>query len=316
MRALVTGATGFVGKHLINHLLECGDEVIGTYLGDPPKNFPCQLVPLDITDSFRCQVLISEYKPDTIYHLAAIAFVPEAEKDFRKTMDINVTGAHNIYRACDVLQQRLSVVLVSSGEVYGKISPEMIPITESVPHNPNNNYSLSKAMAELVALRYSASGLMRPVVMRAFNHIGPGQHRSFVVSSFAEQLAQIKLGKLPPVVRVGNLEAKKDFTDVRDVVRAYRLAAERGNGIYNIGSNKAVSVQELLNTLIEISGVKVSVEVDPLRYRPIDVKEVRCSFEKAKAELGWAPQISTRQSLEDAFNLWLSEHSTPLKAAI
>jgi GDP-4-dehydro-6-deoxy-D-mannose reductase len=316
MRALITGATGFVGRHLVNHLLECGDEVLGTYLGEAPKDFPCQIVPLDITDSFRCQILISEYKPDTIFHLAAIAFVPEAEKDFRRTMDINVTGTHNIYRACDVLQQRLSVVLVSSGEVYGKISPDLVPITETVPQNPNNNYSLSKAMAELVALRYSASGLMRPVVMRAFNHIGPGQHRSFVVSSFAEQLAQIKLGKLPPIVRVGNLEAKKDFTDVRDVVRAYRLAAEKGSGVYNIGSNKAVSVRELLDTLIDISGVKVSVEVDPLRYRPIDVKEVRCSYDKAKTELGWTPKISTRQSLEDAFNLWISEHSVPLKAAI
>ena len=316
MRALVTGATGFVGKHLVQHLIDSGDEVLGTYLGEAPKNFPCPTVPLDITDSFRCQVLISEHKPDTIYHLAAIAFVPEAEKDFRRTMDINVTGAHNIYRACDVLQQRLSVVFVSSGEVYGKVAPENIPITENTPTNPNNNYSLSKAMGELVALRYSASGLMRPVVMRAFNHIGPGQHRSFVVSSFAEQLAQIKLGKLPPVVRVGNLEAKKDFTDVRDVVRAYRLAAERGQGVYNVGSNKAVTVRELLDTLIDISGVAVSVEVDPLRYRPIDVKEIRCSFDKAHRELGWSPKISLRESLEEAFKLWISEHSTPLKAAI
>ncbi len=316
MKALVTGATGFVGRHLVRHLLECGDEVLGTYLGEAPQDFPCQLLPLDITDSFRCQVLISEYKPDTIYHLAAIAFVPEAEKDFRRTMDINVTGAHNIYRACDVLQQRLSVVFISSGEVYGKVTPDQIPITELTPINPNNNYSLSKAMGELVALRYSTSGLIRPIVMRAFNHIGPGQHRSFVVSSFAEQLAQIKLGKLPPVVRVGNLEARKDFTDVRDVVRAYRLAAEKGAGIYNVGSNKAVAVQELLNTLIDISGVKVTVEIDPLRFRPVEIKEIRCSYEKASQELGWAPQISIRKSLEEAFNLWLAEHSTPLKKAI
>lgn len=306
MRSLVTGADGFVGGHLIKHLLDAGDTVTAGVLSDRP--LPCETVHLDITDVPECESVLRAMKPDAVYHLAGLAFVPEAESNFLQALAVNVGGVHNILRAVQLLDLPARVVHISSAEVYGKIDPATLPLSERSEVRPGNNYSLSKRMGEMVVERFMLMGRFHPVVMRPFNHIGPGQNERFVTANFAAQLARMSKGLIPPVLRVGNLEARRDFSDVRDVVRAYRLAALRGRGLYNLGSGRAVSIQHILDTLIEIAGLqhKIKIELDPARMRPAEVPEVYTTCAKARAELEWEPHISLRQSLEDVYRDWHS----------
>lgn len=304
MRALVTGACGFVGEYLIEHLCECGDEVIAGVFSDTKKRAGVETVKLDVTNLDSCAQVLGQYKPEVIYHLAGIAFVPEAEDNFNKALLVNVGGTNNIIRTCHLMQSKATVLLVSSAEVYGRISPSDLPITEKVTPRPANNYSLSKLMAEQVPGRYDQFGHVRAVIMRPFNHIGPGQKESFVASSFAKQLAEIAKGGVPARIKVGNLEARRDFSDVRDIVRAYRLAALRGSGIYNLGSGRAISIQSILNTLIEIAELKVEIEYDPARMRPAEVAEVYGDISKAKRELGWEPRLDISVTLRQIYQYW------------
>ncbi len=313
MRALITGVSGFVGQHLTAHLLECGDDVSGACnAGKKNLNLPC--FDLDVTDQKSTDALVAQLKPEVIYHLAGIAFVPEAEENFEKTLRVNVLGVHNIIRSVEKLKLGSRIIVVSSGEIYGRISPSDLPLTELTPIRPAHSYSLSKSMAELVVMRYAASGLSRPCIVRPFNHIGPGQDDRFVVSTFARQLARIALGKADKIVKVGNLAARRDFTDVRDIVRGYRLIGQgQGSGdLYQLCSGKAISIQAILDMLIEISALQVKIEQDPARMRPAEVPEIRGSYVKAENELGWRPSISLRQSLEDTYRYWLEldNHTT------
>lgn len=312
MKALVTGACGFVGGYLIRHLLECNDEVIGTFLVDPRAGHgsvgaPIERIRLDVTDQHATIQQVQRVKPDVIYHLAGIAFVPEAEEDFDKALRVNVGAVNNVIRGIHLIKHRARVVFVSSAEVYGKIKQRDLPITEETPTRPINNYSASKLMAEIIASRYTEGGYADTVVVRPFNHIGPGQNDRFVASNFAKQLARIKVGKAEPVIRVGNLDAKRDFSDVRDVVRAYRLAAVKGQGTYNFGSGHSTVVKEILETLVRISGVQVKVEYDPARMRPSEIPEVYGSCEKAWRELGWRPEIKLEDTLRDIYAFELEE---------
>lgn len=304
MRVLVTGAGGFVGRYLIEHLVAAGDKIIASdrngnvqyQYGEQVEN--CSL---DVADADRCSEVISRFQPEVIYHLAGIAFVPEAENNFDRALLVNVGGTNNIIRAVHLLQLGCTVVVVSSAEVYGRIQSGELPISETCPLRPANNYSLSKVMAELVAARYEQFNYVRPLIMRPFNHVGPGQDNRFVVSSFAQQLARIAAGKSAPLIRVGNLDAERDFSDVRDIVRAYRLAALHGSGTYNLCSGKAVSIQWILDTLISIAGVDVEIKRDPARMRPSEVPRLYGSYAKAEKELGWRPEIALRQTLEATY---------------
>ncbi len=311
MRALVTGACGFVGGYLCRHLLECGDGVLGTIIpssalpaGFPTRTFSFETVELDIGDVEACAKVIGHYKPDVIFHLAGLAFVPECEADFGRTLLINVAGTDNIFRVASMLEGRPVVVLISSAEVYGKILPSELPVREDSELRPLSNYSLSKQMAEMVALRYEKGGRVRTVIMRPFNHIGPGQNHRFVSSSFALQLAKIEKKLTPPLLTVGNLDVLRDFSDVRDIVRAYRLGALKGSGTYNLGSGCCHSVQELLDSLIYISGLEVSIHKDPKLMRPSDNPKVYGSIDKASRELGWQPEIPFNQTLKDIYEYW------------
>lgn len=300
MRALITGASGFVGHHLIQHLLECGDEVIGTGLSDPhslTSNSGVQQLQLDVRDSRRVRQVVLNTAPDVIYHLAGIAFVPEAERNFELALAVNAGGTLSIVDAASALPKAVTVVLVSTGEVYGKVLPPELPLEESSITKPCNHYALTKVMAEAVPLRYVDSAHLRTVTIRPFNHIGAGQDERFVASSFARQLARIALGKADSRILVGNLEAERDFSDVRDIVRGYRLAALHGKGLYNFGSGRAVPVQYLLDTLISISGLSVTIERDPSRLRPSDMPVHYCCREKAKRELGWTPTYALEETL-------------------
>ncbi len=304
MRALVTGAVGFAGRYLVNHLLQHGDKVLGTWLHEEALEITCEKAHLDIRNLPDCQRVISKFRPEVVYHLAGIAFPPDAERDFSEALAVNVEGTYNIFRACHDLALPIKIVLVSSAEIYG--NAKVLPISESTAISPHHNYSLSKAMAEMVAERFNSSPTLSSVRIRAFNHIGPGQRIDFVISNFAFQLASIAKGKSAPVMLVGNLDAKRDFTDVRDIVRGYRLAAQKGQGVYNLCSGKSISIRDVLDALIEVSGIKVEVRTDPSRIRPIDTLEVYGSYKKAEAELGWKPEYTDlKKSLKEVYEYWL-----------
>lgn len=307
MRALVTGAFGFAGLHLLRRLADCGDEILAASLENPPAALGCPTAHIDVTSLDSCVRCVNEFKPEVIYHLAGLAFAPDADRDFNNALIVNTGGTFNILKASGDSGLNPKVIVISSSEVYGLIGAERMPLTEDLPVSPNNSYGLSKATVELVAKRFERN--LRVVTVRAFNHIGPGQRPDFVVSSFAKQLADIKLGKSAPVIRVGNLDAKRDFTDVRDIVRGYRLAAERGEGIINLCSGRAAAVQEILDTLIDLSGLKVSVERDPARMRPAEMPIVVGSYAKAKKTLGWEPEIPLERSLKDALDYWTAAGS-------
>ncbi len=316
MKALVTGASGFVGQYLVKHLLESGDTVVACHstsevTGKSPflVNHPehksildrVQWEPINIADPNSVFPLIRAIRPEVVYHLAGIAFVPEAEENFERALSINVTGTYNIYRASELYGDRTTIVLVSSAEVYGRVTPQDLPLSESTALRPCNNYSLTKVMAEQVAARFANSLKVRSVIARPFNHIGAGQNERFVAPNFARQLAEIAESGCAPVLRVGNLDSRRDFTDVRDIVRGYRLAAEKGAGVYNLGSGQAVSIETVLRTLIDVAGLKVSLEHDPERMRPSEVPEVRADIAKAGRELGWTPHYKLEDTLREVY---------------
>jgi GDP-4-dehydro-6-deoxy-D-mannose reductase len=302
MRSLVIGAGGFVGGYLVEHLREKGDEVIATTVASMPVRAPVETLNLDITDAVSVAEVIQKVKPDVVYHLAGIAFVPEAENNFERTLSVNVAGTANVARYAH-LNSSASLLFVSSAEVYGQVKPSELPVREDNPLRPANNYSLSKRMAELVVERYGRQGLKHSIA-RPFNHIGPGQDARFVASNFALQLARVARGLTPPVLEVGNLEARRDFSDVRDIVRAYRSIAVGQTGVFNLGSGRSYSIQELLDTLIEISGCAVEIRQDPNRMRGPEVPELFGAIDHAANMCGWRPEIPLRRSLEDTFRYW------------
>lgn len=307
MRALVIGAGGFVGGYLVRHLLQAGDEVIGTTMLAAEPIESIRMLPLDITDRTAVERVIGEVAPDVIYHLAGISFVPEAERDFQKTLTVNVGGTQHVVSSARGVG---GLLFVSSAEVYGHITSADLPIHEGTELRPANNYSLSKRMAELVVERYQRQGLLRCAIARPFNHIGPGQDSRFVASNFALQLARVARGLASPLLSVGNLEARRDFSDVRDIVRGYRLIATKHQGIFNLGSGTSRSIQELLDTLIDISGISVEATQDPSRMRGPEVPELFGSNERVTRTCGWVPEIPFQQSLEDLYRYWYDRVDT------
>jgi GDP-4-dehydro-6-deoxy-D-mannose reductase len=315
MRSLVVGGAGFVGQYLVRHLVEKGDDVVATGraadLVGAVLPQAAQALALDITNAEACAEVIQKVKPEVVYHLAAISFVPEAEADFDKTLAVNVSGTSNVVRQCHLLGHLLGTkptfVLISSAEVYGQILPGELPIREENPLRSMNNYSLSKRMAELVVERYDRSNTVRCVVARPFNHIGPGQDSRFVASNFALQLARIAHGHAAPVLQVGNLDARRDFSDVRDIVRAYRLLAKRGEGIYNLGAGVARSIQFILDTLVKIANIRVEIRRDPARMRGPEIPELYGSSERAQRDIGWVAEIPLERSLEEIYRYWHSK---------
>ncbi len=304
MRALVIGGGGFVGNHLIQHLFEQGDTVLATTNTGRESVSGCEVFDLDITDGVATLDLIQRARPDVVYHLAAIAFVPQAESDFQLALAVNVGGTSNVVKGCVSLGTCPGLLFVSSAEVYGQVKPSEVPLREENPLRPSNNYSLSKRMAELVVERYDRQGKVRSCIARPFNHIGPGQDSRFVASNFALQLARVAHGLTSPTLQVGNLEARRDFSDVRDIVKAYRALGIKERGVFNLGSGRCVSIRELLDTLIKVSGVTVDIRPDPARMRGSEVPELYGLNERATEASGWRPTISLEQSLADVYQYW------------
>jgi GDP-4-dehydro-6-deoxy-D-mannose reductase len=313
MRALVTGATGFVGQYLVERLSSGDSEVFAA--GGPRDRSHC---PIDLLDLDTLHAAFDLAQPGVVYHLAAQAFVPQSLQAPAETYAVNVTGTANVLAALRAWRDRakrdVRLVFVSSAEVYGAQAPEAMPLDESRPPSPSNPYAASKAAAEAIVLGEVRSFGVDAVITRAFNHIGPGQNERFMVPSFAAQLAAIARGA-EPVLHVGNLQARRDFLDVRDVVEAYAALAVRGESgqIYNVCSGSAISVRDILGELIRIAHVPVEVREDPERMRPADVPILCGSNEKLRAAAGWSPRIPLRQTLQDVYNSFdkLSRPSIP-----
>lgn len=314
MRVLITGITGFAGSHLAEYLLAevPGVEIYGTkrwrsrmenidHLQDK-----IELVECDLKDANAVRQALADIRPERIFHLAAQSFVPASWRAPSETLANNIISQTNIFEAMRSLDLDARIQIAGSSEEYGLVHPHEVPITESNPLRPLSPYAVSKVAQDLLAYQYFRSYELAAVRTRGFNHTGPRRGDVFVTSNFAKQIASIEAGLHPPVIRVGNLSAQRDFTDVRDIVRAYWLALEKGKPgeVYNLASGKAVTIRELLDMLLELSDAEVEVEVDPERLRPSDVEILLGDYSKFHADTGWEPQIPLSQTIADLLDYW------------
>ncbi|MCR5251761.1 MAG: GDP-mannose 4,6-dehydratase [Lachnospiraceae bacterium] len=307
-KALIIGAAGFVGSYLTHHLHDdLGRSVVVTKLPrERLGELPAKVVDLDIMDKESIIELLFEERPDEIYHLAAISSVSLAWSNPQLTIDVNVKGSVNLLEALRELFYKPRVIMVGSGEEYGHIRPGAVPIPEDTRLDPGNIYAATKACQNMLSRIYAEAYDLELIMVRAFNHIGPGQLPIFVVSDFCKQAVDIEQGRREPVMYVGNLSAKRDFTDVRDVVRAYAALAAHGvpGETYNVGSGHAVEIRELLDTVIRRSGADIRVETDPAKIRPVDVPIIEADISKLKAATGWEPRIPLEQTIDEVLDYW------------
>ena len=323
MRILLTGIAGFAGSHLANYLLHG--------LFDEQNRQGANARPLDVhgvihrhehriqhlreqltlhrgdlRNALWVSELIQSVQPDMLLHLAAWSDVGGSWQQPWTTYELNIQCQLHLLEALRRWQPNCRTLIVTSNEVYGLIQPADLPIDEETPFRPNNPYGVSKIAQDAMALQYWNSHQLPTVRARSFNHIGPGQADDFVASAFARQLAEIEAGQRAPVVQVGNLEAQRDFTDVRDVVRAYWLLVNRGQAgaVYNVGSGQSHSAQYVLDTLLALSTARVEIQLDPHRLRPSDVPMSICDNRRLVAATGWQPQRQIQETLRDLLDYW------------
>jgi len=315
MIVLVTGIDGFVGSHALEYLLSVGGiDIHGTHIpGGSTANIDhlrgrVTLHEADITDAEKIARIFLDVRPERVIHLAGQAFVPTALRDPIGTFDVNIMGGVAVLdaarRQAEAAGTGPGVLLVSSGEVYGKLHGE--PISEDSPVRPENPYAVSKASVDLIGQEYRRTFGVRVSVVRPFNHAGPRQNPVFVCSDFGRQFALIAEGKCAPVVRAGNLESRRDFTDVRDVVRAYWaiLTHPSPHTIFNLCSGRVVAIRELIDLFQEASGIRVTVTAEPDRVRSGDAPFVAGSYERLRSATGWRPEIPLSRTLADVFAYW------------
>jgi GDP-4-dehydro-6-deoxy-D-mannose reductase len=312
MRILITGAGGFVGQHLIHYLqhVESSARLSGIVLSnlDQPTLQGIDLFAADLLDAQRVREVVEAVKPDGIYHLAAQSSPRRSFDIPAETIQNNVVAQINLFQACLAAGVKPRIVVVGSADAYGMVQPDDLPVNESTPFRPSNPYAVSKAAQDLLGLQYFYSHKLPIIRARPFNHIGPGQRQGFVATDFASQVARIEAGMQPPTLTVGNLTARRDFTDVRDVVRAYHLLMRSGTPgeAYNIASSQSRPVQAVLDTLLKLSQVPIRVQIDPARMMPADIPDIRGDYSRLQQATGWQPTIPFEQSLSDILDDWRS----------
>lgn len=306
-KALITGITGFAGGYLADHLLKKNQfEVSGTYVSDDGlKNLEnkdsLKLYKVNLLDEDATNKMIAYEKPEMIFHLAALTSAKLSFGSPRETFVNNVSAQINLLEAIKNNDlNNTKILVVSSAEVYGLVSKEDLPIDEDTPLRPTNPYAVSKLSQDFLALQYHLSHKLNIVRVRPFNHVGPRQSPQFVIAAFAKRIAEIEKGK-ENVMKVGNLESKRDFTDVRDIVRAYLLALEKGESgeVYNLGSGESHRISEILDMMRGMSNDEINVENDPSLIRPSDDPELLCDFSKFANLTGWKPEIPIEKTLKD-----------------
>ena len=307
MRAFIIGAAGFVGGHLMDEMLRLGYVVGASKMPQEKIDKPgVEVYDLDILNPEQLSDVLGAFAPDYIVHLAAQSSVALSWKNPALTIDVNVKGAANVLEAIRALPKKPRVLLIGSGEQYGHVREGECPIGEENALRPGNIYAATKVCQDMLGKIYAEAYGLDVMMVRAFNHVGPGQHPMFVVASFCKQVAEIEAGLCDPSLKVGNLSAKRDFTEVRDVVRAYALLLQKGRGgqIYNVGSGKALTICELLEKIVSLSPAKISVEVDASRLRPVDIPVIEADISKLHQDTGWRPEIPLTKTLADTLAYW------------
>lgn len=311
-KALIIGAGGFVGSYLAGCLQnEFGMEVYatklpGTQTQDELLFLGERIYELDILNKNDIVELLFAVRPDYIYHLAAQSSVSVAWKEPALTIDVNIKGSVNLMDAVRELYYKPRVLLIGSGEEYGHILENETPIGEDTMLRPGNIYAATKVCQNMIGTIYSKAYDMEIMLVRAFNHVGPGQSPIFVVSDFCKQVAEIENGLREPVMYVGNLAARRDFTDVRDVVRAYGLLSLKGRAgeTYNVGSGNAIEIRAMLDMIIGMSSANIEVKVDQNKIRPVDVPVIEADITKINEQTGWKPDIPLNQTIREILDYW------------
>ncbi|MBI2756660.1 MAG: GDP-mannose 4,6-dehydratase [Chloroflexi bacterium] len=308
MRALVTGATGFVGSHLVETLLRRGDDVyaLDRRAQGRQDNRGVHLFGADLLDAGAVDSVVQEARPAAVYHLAAQSSTADSLADPWATIETNLRGQINLFDA--VLQSGCEsrILVACSSDEYGAVAPEDVPTDERAPLRPTSPYAVSKVGQDAIAFQYFAQYGLKTIRVRAFSHTGPGHDERFVLPSFAKQVAEIEAGTMEPRLRVGNLDVERDFTDVRDMVEAYCLALEKGvpGDVYNVGQGVAIALRSVVSDLVALSRVPIDIVVDSARLRPSDVPRQQANTAKFRALTGWKPRIPWSATLFDTLEFW------------
>ncbi len=322
--ALITGIAGFAGSYLAEELLAQGYSVSGTVLkSESLENLQgitksLKLVTLEVSDAEACRKVIKKIRPDYLFHLAAMASVGKSFGAERATIRVNVEGTLNLLDACRAQTSLKKFILISSADAYGRQQLNGRTLTETAPLEPISPYGISKAAAEYLVQYYQRVYGTPAVIARSFNHTGPRQNDNFVIPNFCRQIALIEAGKQEPVVRVGDLSARRDISDVREIVRGYRLLAENGKPgqVYQLCSGKAESIDHMLQMLLALSERKIKVVKDKSRLRKADIPILKGSNRKAVRELGFTARIPLEETLEATLNYWRARVSMPQGARL
>lgn len=310
---LITGGTGFAGSHLAEHLLKTEPEatIHLTTLRKGAEPLPSELEAaviheLDLANLEQTKALFSEVRPTEIYHLAAMAEVGSSFEQAAKVTSVNMQLQLSVLTAVQTIVPDARILIIGSALEYGKVETSELPITEDQPFRPLNPYAVSKVAQDLLAYAYAESYGLQILRVRPFNHTGERQTTAFAIPAFTEQVVKVERGE-QPALRVGNLAAIRDILDVKDVVRAYTTVMQHGvvGEVYNIGSGVGVSMQTIVDELLQLASVEVPIEVDESRLRPADIPELRADITKITA-LGWKPEISLSDTVQRIIEFWRS----------
>lgn len=313
LKIFITGATGFAGRHLVDLLKLSDFQIRGTCFPERPEHCPdlngIDLLYLDLQKEDDVSNVVKSIKPDWIVHLAAVSSVGYSWKHRRKTLETNLMGTFSLLESARRHVPQARVLFVSSCEVYGLLEPVERSLKEEDSPKIANPYAFTKVCGELLCEFYNQIENLDIIISRSFPHTGPGQSADFVFSDWAYQIAKIEKSSSEPIITVGNLDVRRDYSDVRDVVRAYVLLLEKGKKgeVYNVCSGEAPSLKEILDILLSFSSKDIEVHVDPQKLRKTDIPLLLGNNQKIKREIGWTPEIQLKQTLEDLLGYWRGE---------